>query len=109
MDLKWINNDLVFFDGDITVLDDSILQELSLRIDTMKNEHWLVKTYGCNLKLRLGELNNTITQMLATDDLEDALDQDNRILENSVFVEWKMSSVLECEVIISDASITIGG
>ena len=109
MDLKWINNDLVFSDGDYLILADSILQELSLRIDTMKNEHYLIKSYGCNLKLRLGELNTLTTQMLATQDLEDALDQDNRIESSSVTVDWKLSSVLECELYYSGESILIGG
>jgi phage baseplate assembly protein W len=108
MDMKWENNDLVFFDGDIDILGDSIMQELILRIDTLKGEHYLNKEYGCNLRLRVGEQNNLTTKMLVATDIEDALNQDYRIEPKSVSIVFIPSSVLECDITYHDNTQRIG-
>lgn len=101
-DIQWTNNDFRIIDGDIFNLLDSTLQELVLRIDTIKGDHFLNKQYGCNLYRRVGELNNLPTQMLAVEDLEDALRQDPRIRESSVSVVFLPTSVLTCDITIGE-------
>lgn len=101
-DIWWSNNDFLITDGDLTFLDDSIMQELVFRFDTIKKTHYLNSNYGCNIHKRVGELNTLRTQMLATEDIEDALKQDPRIPASSVKLVFIPSSVLTFDISIND-------
>lgn len=84
MDFMWKNGDLQFEDGDIAMNEDSVLQELMLRINTQKNTHYLSSDYGSYLSLRIGEPNTIILQNTIKDDIDDVLQQDSRIQVESV-------------------------
>jgi hypothetical protein len=106
-DMAWHNNDFLIEDGDIKFLADSVLQELVLRINTMKNEHYMVKTYGCDIYKRIGALNNLETQLLVAEDLEDAMRQDPRIGKESVRIVFLPTSVLTCDLYYNGQSTNI--
>jgi hypothetical protein len=101
-DLHWSNNDFLITDGDLTMLQDSVFQELVFRFDTVKGTHFLNLNYGCNIHNRLGELNTIRTQMLATEDIEDALKQDPRIRNSSVKLVFIPTSVLTFDLTIDE-------
>ena len=83
MDIRFVDGDVLWENGDMRIIPDSVVQELTFRLDTYKGEHWFYPNYGVRLLDALGEQNSPDLYYIIINEIEDALQQDNRIPPNS--------------------------
>ena len=83
MDIRIIDGDFLWQNGDIQFIDDSVVQELTFRLDTYKGEHWFYPDYGTKISDCIGMNNDTQLYYFIEAQIDDALDQDDRIPDRS--------------------------
>lgn len=105
--LMWKDGDLVVEDGTLVINYNSVLQDLKLRIYTLIGTHYLNKSYGSDLMLRIGEPNTHILQNTIIDDLEYVLQQDPRVLAEEVSVVFQDSDSIVCNVYYQQQSTSV--
>lgn len=102
MDIRFVDGDVLWENGDMRIIPDSVVQELTFRLDTYKGEHWFYPNYGVRLLDALGEQNSPDIYYFLINEIEDALGQDDRIPPNSSHL--KLTQELDSITMILDVA-----
>lgn len=78
LDFDMDSMDFVFEDGDMVLIQDSVIKELQYRIDTNKGSHWFYPDYG-NPSMIVGLMRSQRQHFAIQQAIQDVCDQDDRI------------------------------
>jgi len=92
MDIKWKDGDFVLDGNNAYIIEDSIIQELTFRLDTYKGSHWYYPEYGVKLEDGIGMANNDQALYFVLAEIDDALNQDDRVPDRSTEVTLTQTS-----------------
>lgn len=98
-----------FFDEgktDILNISDHAIQNLACRLDTELGEHFYWTDYGSEMYLNIGQTNSPNTHASIIQMMIDAVNSDDRIPENSVWIQLvSQENTVELTVKISDKEL----
>jgi len=103
MDIRWKSGDFVLDGNNAYIIEDSIIQELTFRLDTYLGSHWFYPDYGVRLEDGIGMPNNDEAYYFILGEIDSALNQDNRIPDRSSTVVMTQSDNM------IDADLDVGG
>lgn len=104
-DLSFLG-DLDFRNGDVVIMNDSVVQELGFRYETPKGTHWFYPPYGTYMENIIGEANTPYAQTFVISCIDDGLAQDERIPDKSCKLRiYAQDEIIYCELDIAGRSM----
>ena len=96
-------NDFIIVDGDISILEDSLIREMEYRLDTFKGSHFYYPDYGNPCEI-IGLLNSKRQHFFIQQAIQDVCDQDPRIGDYSLHLSTEPAKVL-INIMIGGSSV----